>query len=527
MLPAVGRSWFYATELATIYNFPTLPSGSAPVIGVFSFGGGLFGTFDSNGVMLSGDCTAYWTLCGISALDHPTVVVIPLFGATNDTTDIGSTSENTLDVQTIGACCPSAKTTILLYIVPNTADFATLTNYALSTPILVKGVAVKPSVISISWGLPEAYMTPSELAAADTAFAAAVAQGVNITTATGDNGSNDGVGGLGNYTDFPSSSPNVIAVGGTSLSCPNRVYDGSTLETSWSSGGGGVSSYFAKPSYQSALIGTKRQIPDIASDADPNTGVLYIVNGGYVVYGGTSVSSPTVAGFLASVNNIKWANPVFYSTQASNFHDIVTGSNGGYTAKTGYDNITGLGSPKGNALATALTTAVVRVTAMSLVATSVNITTGRTYQAIVSVLPENATNKSVSWSSSNTRVAIVSGSGLITGVGKGSATITATTVDGNKTAQMTVTVTIPVTGVTLTPSTVSMKKQVPVMNRTLAASVQPSTASNKAVTWSSSNTNVATVMNGTVTAKNIGTTVITVRTVDGGYTATSVVTVRP
>lgn len=185
-LPATSRSWFYATELATIYGFPKLASGAGPVIAVCSFGGGLVGTFDSNGVLQSGDCTKYWSLCGINPANFPTVVVKPLFGATNNTSDSGSTSENTLDVETIGACCATAGTTIILYIVPNTSNFSTLINYILSTPVTVKGNAVKPSFISISWGAPEIYFQSAELNAANTAFANAIAAGISVTVATGD-----------------------------------------------------------------------------------------------------------------------------------------------------------------------------------------------------------------------------------------------------------------------------------------------------------------------------------------------------
>jgi len=150
---------------------------------------------------------------------------------------------------------------------------------------------------------------------------------------------------------------------------------------------------------------------------------------------------------------------------------------------------------------------------------------GKSGTLTATVQPSNATNKSVAWKSSNTAVATVS-NGTVTAVGAGTATITATTADGSYTATCVVTVTesaVAVTGVSLSKTTLELEKG---KSGTLTATVQPSNATDKSVTWKSSNAAVATVSNDTVTAVGAGTAAITATTADGGYTATCTVTVK-
>ena len=163
----------------------------------------------------------------------------------------------------------------------------------------------------------------------------------------------------------------------------------------------------------------------------------------------------------------------------------------------------------------------IAVSSISLDKSTITLQVGGTSTLVATVLPENATDKSVTWSSSNTSVATVDANGKVTAVGKGTATITAKV--GDKTATCTVTVTVPVTGVSLDKTTMTLSG----INSTgkLTATITPSNASNTNVTWSSSNTAVATVSNGTVTAKGAGTATITVTTADGSKTATCTVTV--
>jgi uncharacterized protein YjdB len=166
------------------------------------------------------------------------------------------------------------------------------------------------------------------------------------------------------------------------------------------------------------------------------------------------------------------------------------------------------------------------VTGVTLSPTTVSVSTGSTTILTATVSPANATNKSVTWTSSNTSVAAVSSSGVVTGVAAGTATITVKTADGGFTATCAVTVTtatVPVTGVTVSPTTVSVSEG---LTTTLTATVLPANATNKSVTWTSSNTSVATVSSsGVVTGVAAGTATITVKTADGGFTATCAVTV--
>ena len=171
----------------------------------------------------------------------------------------------------------------------------------------------------------------------------------------------------------------------------------------------------------------------------------------------------------------------------------------------------------------------VPVTGVSLDKTSLTLTTGKSDTLTATVAPANASNKAVSWASSNTSVATVDQNGKVTAVSAGTATITVTTVDGSKTATCTVTVedeivTVPVTGVSLDKTSLTLTTG---KSDTLTATVAPANASNKAVSWASSNTSVATVdQNGKVTAVSAGTATITVTTVDGSKTATCSVTVE-
>jgi PKD repeat protein len=167
----------------------------------------------------------------------------------------------------------------------------------------------------------------------------------------------------------------------------------------------------------------------------------------------------------------------------------------------------------------------VAVTGVKLSLDSVALTTGQTATLTTTVQPTNATNKTVSWSSSASNIASVSTSGVVTGQAAGTATITVTTQDGGKTAQCRVRVTsgTAVTGVTVSPTadTVLVGQTI-----TLTATVSPANATDKSVVWSSSDTSCATVnQSGVVTGKKLGAVTITVTTVSGGKTATCAVTV--
>ncbi|MCL2681975.1 MAG: Ig-like domain-containing protein [Bacteroidales bacterium] len=138
------------------------------------------------------------------------------------------------------------------------------------------------------------------------------------------------------------------------------------------------------------------------------------------------------------------------------------------------------------------------------------------------ILPNNATNKTVSWESSDTTVVTVA-NGKITAIAQGSAIITVTTQDGNKTATCAVTVdTITVTSISLNQRTVALVEGA---THTLTATIFPVNATNKTVIWTSSNTNIATVTDGTITAISVGSTTIIATTQDGSKADTCSITV--
>jgi len=166
----------------------------------------------------------------------------------------------------------------------------------------------------------------------------------------------------------------------------------------------------------------------------------------------------------------------------------------------------------------------VKATGITLRSTSVNIMPGAKYSLTPEVIPSNASDPTILFTSSNTDVATVSSTGMVTAVGEGTATITAKTKDGSnikKTCK--VTVSYPVSSVTLDKTTAKLAVG---KTLTLKATINPSYATNQVVTWKSSNTKIATVSSsGVITAKKAGTVNITVTTKDGKFTATCKVTV--
>jgi uncharacterized protein YjdB len=170
---------------------------------------------------------------------------------------------------------------------------------------------------------------------------------------------------------------------------------------------------------------------------------------------------------------------------------------------------------------------IVSVTGVSVSPTSSSVNVGSTLALTATVAPTNATNTTVTWSSSNTAIATINTSGVVTGVAAGNATITVSTVDGNKTATSAISViavpVVNVTSVSLSPTSATVNVGA---STNLTATVLPSNATNKTVTWSSNNTAVANVnSSGVVNGVAVGSATITVTTQDGAKTATSAITV--
>lgn len=518
------RLWFSATEYKQMYEFPP-PSGQPVVVGVLSFGGGINGTFNSSGVLTRGEVKDYWTNeLGIPASQHPRVILRLLNGAKNETAS-GATvelMENTLDVEMIGGCCPSPTLTIILYITGTTGvlsdPFIPLMDYILNTPVVVGGESLLPSILSCSWGASETLWGSTLINSINTRFATAASRGITTCVASGDWGSNDPLTGRPTCL-FPASSPHVLACGGSRLETSlARVYDSSTVEKAWAGSGGGESKVFAKPSWQSRLTGSGRLVPDLAMNADPETGVLFLVDGTRYIIGGTSIVAPAFAGYLACIGGGRFVLPRLYSAPTSCFHDITNGTNGAYSAANGWDRVTGRGSPRARMLDGSLQP--VAATALTLGASTLTLARSSTYQVTPTLTPVDATT-SVTWSSNNTKVVTVSSSGLITAVANGTATVTARS--GSVSATVTVTVITPVTGVSVSPTRVSVRLG---RTATVRATVAPSTASIKDVIWSSSNSTIATVSaSGVITGVARGSTTVTVTTVYGSRVARVAVSV--
>ncbi|MDR0232854.1 MAG: Ig-like domain-containing protein [Dysgonamonadaceae bacterium] len=165
----------------------------------------------------------------------------------------------------------------------------------------------------------------------------------------------------------------------------------------------------------------------------------------------------------------------------------------------------------------------ISVTGVSLNKTQLTLKTTETETLIATITPDDATNKNVQWSSDNESVATVDQTGKVTAIKAGTAIITVTTEDESLTANCEVTVIQPVTGITLNKNSLTLNTP---LSETLVATILPDDVSDKRIEWSSSNEAIATVSaNGLVTAIKAGTAIITVKTVDGNYTATCNVTI--
>ena len=260
---------------------------------------------------------------------------------------------------------------------------------------MVDNPAIK--VISTSWGFCESPAIASLIIAEATIFQQAAIEGQSVFAASGDDGSTGCRGSSALAVSDPASQPFVTGVGGTSLTSLSPSDQATWNDSSRTKGasGGGISSAWGMPSYQSAApaalnvinpdssgspcgIGNGsfcREVPDVSASADPFHGYVIFWNGGWHAIGGTSASAPLWAAFTALTDAsgacagaaIGFANPLLYqaaaANYAANFTDVTTGNNdytpdlytgGLYPAGTAYDMATGLGTPNGATLARAL-----------------------------------------------------------------------------------------------------------------------------------------------------------------------------
>ncbi len=257
----------------------------------------------------------------------------------------GWATETAMDIEWAHAMAPMARIVLVQAASASVSDM-------LGAVVLAGRLGA--NVVSMSFGAAEF----GSQSGYDSAFAAA---GVSYLAASGDSGRG---------VSWPAVSARVLAVGGTTLAA-----SGSTRgETAWSGSGGGISAYNAVPSWQtgvkvtstSGTLGTptRRVLPDVGFNANPNSGQLILVNGAWYVAGGTSVGTPQWAGIVAVANAVRALNgkaalgplgtPVYRAlagngtSYAASLLDVRSGSNGscsGCSAVAGYDLVTGLGTP--------------------------------------------------------------------------------------------------------------------------------------------------------------------------------------
>lgn len=364
------RPWFVPNELAPIYGFPEADA-SSQCIGLLEFGGGV----------ATADVAAYFNKIGLPA---PSVTVVPVDGVSTDpAADPDSTGEVMLDIDVAGALGAGAKLAVYF----STFDEKGLVD-CLSA--VVSDQQNNPTVVSISWGWAEneafnnSGVTWSDAAidACNQSFLAAAHLGITVCVSTGDDGAEaqiqDGLA----HVNFPASSPYVLAVGGTTLHvAKNAAGKVQKTEIAWNDGpdsgsGGGVSSATPTPAWQAGIVPRSinpghfagRAIPDVAANADPNTGYYMLSGGQFGIVGGTSASSPLWASLIARINALNGArtgnfNALLYTKfgPANTLTDITVGNNdtdgllgGNYPAGPGWDACTGWGTPGGTALQLAL-----------------------------------------------------------------------------------------------------------------------------------------------------------------------------
>jgi kumamolisin len=339
-------------QVAEAYDFPPGTDGAGQTVALIELGGGY----------READLQAYFAGLGLAT---PAVTAVAVDGGANAPgAASGPDGEVMLDIEVVGAV--ASKAAIAVYFTPNTDQgFVD----ALSTA--VHDTTNRPSVISISWGGPESSYAPQTTAQMEAVLTQAASLGVTVTVASGDNGSTDGVNDGAQHVDFPASAPHALACGGTRLTLSSS--GAPSAEIVWDdlpsggASGGGISALFPVPAYQSAAGvppsanpggGVGRGVPDVSGDASPETGYAIRVDGQTEVIGGTSAVAPLWAALVARCNQslgrdvgdlhqVLYANPQVC-------RDIISGSNGAYSAGPGWDACTGLGSPDGVALLEAL-----------------------------------------------------------------------------------------------------------------------------------------------------------------------------
>jgi len=339
-LRAAAETSYDPPAIAARYDFPTGTNGAKQTIALIELGGG----YDA------AQMSQYFA--GLQIHRTGTLEAVPVDDvsvAPSGATD-GPDGEVQLDIEVAGSVAPAAN--LAVYFGGNSSR-AFLDTIAAA----VHDSRRNPSVIAISWGGPETNWSAQDLDAMDQLFQTAGSLGITVCAASGDSGASDGSADGTLTVDFPASSPHVLGCGGTRL--PSNG-----AESAWNDGpeggasGGGYSSHFARPPWQSDTGPSGRGVPDVAGDADPATGYRVTLDGQARVVGGTSAVAPLWAALIARINqglgsSVGFINPALYAAPAA-FTDITSGNNNGYTCGPGWDPVTGLGTPIGSAIYSAL-----------------------------------------------------------------------------------------------------------------------------------------------------------------------------
>ena len=334
------------TAWPTIYNATSLPTGANTTVGIITAGS------------LTQTLKDLATFVKDQKLATPTTSTVNV-GGTGTSSSSGPTEWDIDSQDSLGAAGGVLKSMIFYNAKALTdADMTSMFNRAVSDN--------KAQVINVSLGECETdAKSDGSLASDDQIFETGVAQGQTFAVASGDSGSYECTTKT-SAQSYPGVSPYVISVGGTTVYTTSAGAWSS--ETVWAcssgsncqkdgGGGGGVSSTETAPSWQtsSGVLGTstKRGVPDVAFAGNPATGVSAIVNGKSAQWGGTSLATPIFVGFWARIqsahsNSLAFPASAIYKYGVANestlFHDITSGSNGGYSAKTGWDYTSGFGS---------------------------------------------------------------------------------------------------------------------------------------------------------------------------------------
>jgi subtilase family serine protease len=273
-------------------------------------------------------------------------------GTSLPSADQGWGLEISLDVEWAHAMAPGANILLVEANSNSYPDLMAAVDYARNQPNV--------SVVSLSWGSGEFSDEPSY----DSHFTTPAGHtGITFVAASGDSGS-------AGAPEYPSVSPNVLAVGGTQLTTTSA--GNALVEVGWSGSGGGISALESQPSYQRGVVtqtSARRAVPDVSyngSGSSPYAVYDTSSYGGWIEVYGTSAGAPQWAALLAvanqgralagegALNGATQTLPMLYRLPQSDFHDITSGSNGAYAAAPGYDLVTGRGSPIANLIVAGL-----------------------------------------------------------------------------------------------------------------------------------------------------------------------------